>query len=74
MPTHEELDIIKKYQEGDNTVMDPVLKGKYYYAADGKTYEILSNGSNGRDHNTYYVRCVRDLSPEEVKELDEQKK
>ncbi|MCH3995331.1 MAG: fimbrial protein [Prevotella sp.] len=74
LPTHEELDIIKKYQEGDNTVMDPVLKGKYYYAADGKTYEILSNGSNGRDHNTYYVRCVRDLSPEEVKELDEQKK
>lgn len=70
LPTEEELGIIQTYQRGNNTVMDPVLTGEKYFAADKATPTINRNAKN----KGTFVRCVRDLSPDEVKELDEQKK
>lgn len=69
LPTAEELGIIKEYQTGNNTVMKPVLTGSNYFAADGTAPVIFPHGDLGN-----YVRCVRDLTPEEVKALDADKK
>lgn len=69
LPTLNELNIIKKYQTGTNTVMSIVLGGKNYFAADGLPHLIYPQGDNGN-----YVRCVRDLTPEEIGALDADKK
>ena len=69
LPTLNELNIIKEYQTGTNTVMSIVLGGRNYFAADGLPYQIYPQGDNGN-----YVRCVRDLTPEEIGALDADKK
>lgn len=69
LPTLNELNIIKEYQTGTNTVMSIVLKGRNYFAADGQAHQIYPQGDNGN-----YVRCVRDLTPEEIGALDADKK
>ena len=69
LPTLNELNIIKEYQTGTNTVMSIVLGGINYFAADGQAHLIYPQGGNGN-----YVRCVRDLTPEEIGALDADKK
>jgi hypothetical protein len=69
LPTLNELNIIKEYQTGTNTVMSIVLGGKNYFAADGLPHLIYPQGDNGN-----FVRCVRDLTPEEIGALDADKK
>jgi hypothetical protein len=69
LPTLNELNIITKYQTGTNTVMSIVLGGRNYFAADGQAHLIYPQGGNGN-----YVRCVRDLTPEEIGALDADKK
>ncbi len=69
LPTLNELNIIKEYQTGTNTVMSIVLGGQNYFAADGQAHLIYPQGGNGN-----YVRCVRDLTPEEIGALDADKK
>ena len=66
LPTAAEIGVITKYQyDSKQNVMSEVLKGRQYWALDGSKVTANKNGSGSG-----YVRCVRDLSPEEVKELE----
>lgn len=49
-------------------MIDVVLAGGSYWALDGS--KVIAN-SDGEGSG--YVRCVRDLSPKEVKELEDKK-
>lgn len=69
LPTAAEIGVIIKYQyDPSQSVMSEVLKGYKYWALDGNKVIANSDGSGSG-----YVRCVRDLSPEEVKELENKK-
>lgn len=66
LPTAAEIGVICKYQNNETqNVMSQVLRAKSYWALDGN--QVIANKS---DTDTGYVRCVRDLSPDEVKELE----
>ncbi len=68
LPTEAEVKIIIEYQGKTNSPIANVLTGQYYRTLSKKTAD-----TGYRDRNTY-VRCVRDLSPEEVQELENSKK
>jgi hypothetical protein len=71
LPTKQEIEVIIGYQDGTYTsgiTMVTVLGGQYYWALDGTT-AYVSTGSGGST-NTGFVRCVRDLSVEEVEQLN----
>lgn len=66
LPTASEIGVITNYQYKKNqNVIDVVLAGKTYWALNGS--QVTANTNNS---NTGFVRCVRDLSPEEVKDLE----
>ena len=66
LPTASEIGVITNYQYKTNqNVIDVVLAGKTYWALNGS--QVTANTNN---YYTGYVRCVRDLSPDEVKELE----
>lgn len=66
LPTAAEIGVICKYQNNESqNVMSQVLRAHSYWALDGS--EVTANED---DSNTGYVRCVRDLSPDEVKKLE----
>ena len=66
LPTASEIGVITKYQYDKNqNVIDVVLAGGSYWALNGE--QVTANTANEKKG---YVRCVRDLSPEEVKELE----
>lgn len=66
LPTAAEIGVICKYQNNETqNVMSQVLRAKSYWALDGN--QVIANEN---DTDTGYVRCVRDLSPDEVKELE----
>ena len=72
LPTAEEINVIIGYQNGDNTkgiTMVEVLGGKYYWTLDGGTPAYVSTGSQGSTTNAY-VRCIRDLTLEELDKLN----
>ena len=71
LPTAEEIQVIINYQNGENTsgvTMVEVLGGKYYWTLDG-TSAYVSTGDQGTATNAY-VRCVRDLTLDEVNKLN----
>lgn len=69
LPTASEIGVITNYQYKTNqNVIDVVLAGGSYWALNGK--QVTANTNN---YNEGYVRCVRDLSPDEVKELENKK-
>lgn len=66
LPTASEIGVITNYQYKTNQdVIDVVLAGGSYWALNGK--QVTANTNN---YKKGYVRCVRDLSPAEVKELE----
>jgi hypothetical protein len=82
LPTRQEIATMIRYQgndsnvatlipgepvSGDDRVMDAVLTATYYCALDGTW--VVSPYRTGGD-TTYSIRCVRDLSPEEIKALN----
>ena len=74
LPTKQEVEVIIGYQNGEYTnkvTMVEVLGGKYYWALDG-TAAYVSTGDQGTATNAY-VRCVRDLTMEEVNKLNKTK-
>lgn len=67
LPTPSEVKVICKYQNNKNqNVMSEVLKRKYYWTRNGQTTIANSNDNTSQG----FIRCVRDLSPDEVKELE----
>lgn len=64
MPTTAELEIIKEFQNSTPDVMDKVLSGDYYYAADGSSFYADGGTSN---RNNPSIRCIRDVKPDEFK-------
>ena len=69
LPTASEIGVITKYQYDKNqNVIDVVLAGGSYWALNGNQVE-----ANKNDDERGFVRCVRDLSPEEVKKLENKK-
>lgn len=73
LPTKQEIEVIIGYQNGEHTggiTMVEVLGGLYYWALDGTT-AYVSTGSQGSATNAY-VRCVRDLTVEEINQLNNQ--
>ena len=70
LPTEAEIGVIVKYQYNQSQdVMSEVLRGHSYWALSGKTVTANSSGSGQG-----YVRCVRDLPPDEVTKLENSKK
>lgn len=69
LPTASEIGVITNYQYDTNqNVIDVVLAGRSYWALNGNQVE-----ANKKDDERGFVRCVRDLSPDEVKELENKK-
>lgn len=68
LPTPAEIGVITKYQYDESqNVITEVLKGRYYWALNHQKIETrIKNSGTG-------TRCVRDLSPEEVKKLENKK-
>ncbi|WP_139255804.1 fimbrial tip adhesin FimD [Bacteroides mediterraneensis] len=77
LPTYAELQIIAGYQSTQTVVMDSVLTDDYYWAADKYTYLItaapkptdnqIPTGTDSKSDGK--VRCIRDVTPEDLKEL-----
>lgn len=67
LPTPSEVKVICKYQNNKNQdVMSEVLKRQYYWTRNGQ--KTLANSQDRLSQG--FIRCVRDLSPDEVKELE----
>lgn len=69
LPTNEEVKVICDYQGTSNSPIDVVLAGREYRTLSQETVLANKNGNEG-----YFVRCVRDMSKEEVDKLEESKK
>ncbi len=77
LPTYAELQIIAGYQSTQTVVMDSVLTDDYYWAADKNTYlktadpdpedKQIPTGTDSKSDGK--VRCIRDVTPEDLKEL-----
>ena len=69
LPTEEEVSIIIQYQVDNNSPIDKVLTGAEY-----RTMNKTAKATNIKGANSgKYVRCVRDLTPAEVQELENRK-
>ena len=69
LPTEEEISIIIKYQTDSTSPIDKVLAGAAYRTMNKTTKAPgIANANSGN-----FVRCVRDLTPEEVQKLENQK-
>lgn len=67
LPTPSEVKVICKYQNNKNQdVMSEVLKRQYYWTRNGQ--KTLANSQDRLSQG--FIRCVRDLSPDEVKALE----
>ena len=71
LPTKEEIKVITTYQNDhyvtSDDIMAVVLSGRFYYTLDDDSQAtgIVNNQNAGT-----YVRCIRDLSADEVEELN----
>ena len=69
LPTNEEVKVICDYQGASNSPIDVVLAGREYRTLSQETITANENGNSGQ-----FVRCVRDMTKEEVDKLEESKK
>lgn len=68
LPTNEEIKIIIEYQGKADSPIDKVLGGSHYRTL---SKEVQATGYTSNRGN--YVRCVRDLTPEEIEKLEQNK-
>lgn len=70
LPTQEEINSIVEFQNDKKAAntMDRVLKGYYYWTANGGKSDLVPGSEI--DNRPGAVRCIRDLSPAEVQELE----
>lgn len=72
LPTQKEIGVIERFQQSSyGAPMTTVLGGLYYWAADGTAVRIT--GGDGGSTSSAYVRCIRDLTPTEVAEVNKKK-
>ena len=68
LPTKAEVNYISDWQnKGWDTIVE-VLGGDRYYTLDNNGYQQIS----GKDGTYTYVRCIRELTPEEVERFNNQ--
>lgn len=67
LPTKAEIKIIEEYQYKEGVVMDLVLSARNYYCADLSLVSLDRYSYTGN-----YVRCIRDMSPDEIKALEKE--
>lgn len=70
LPTQEEINSIVEFQNDKKAAntMDRVLKGYYYWTANGGKSDKVPGSTVANRPGA--VRCIRDLSPAEVQELE----
>lgn len=69
LPTAREIGVLTKYQnKNGQDVISEVMDGQYYWALNGEKVKAKDKGNAGN-----FVRCVRDLSVEEVEELENER-
>ncbi len=73
LPTQAEINSIVSFQNDKkaNATMDRVLAGYYYWTANGKVSDKVEGATI--DNSPGAVRCIRDLSTDEVQELENKK-
>ena len=73
LPTQAEINSIVSFQNDKkaNATMDRVLAGYYYWTANGKVSDKVEGANVNNSPGA--VRCIRDLSTEEVQELENKK-
>ena len=69
LPTKQEVQYMMDNQNTYTDVMAEVVSGGYYWTLDGG-YAHNSSGSGGSANGNKYVRCVRDLTVEELEEIN----
>ena len=55
-------------QSGNNAIPDDLLQGESYWTFDGDKSEEQSNAN----YKGAYVRCVHDLTPDEIEKIEDQ--
>ena len=68
LPTKEELKKIISLQSGNNAIPNDLLQGESYWTFDGDKSEKQSNAN----YKGAYVRCVHDLTPDEIEKIEDQ--
>lgn len=70
LPTKSEIEVINKYQNDKDAqdIITKVLGGQYYWCLDGSAIKI--DGGSGGSEDEAYTRCVRDLSTDEVSNIN----
>lgn len=68
LPTKEEVKKIISLQSGNNAIPDDLLQGESYWTFDGNKSEKQSNAY----YKGAYVRCVHDLTPDEIEKIEDQ--
>lgn len=69
LPTREEIGIIMGYQYTSDTI-DEVLSGDNYWTLEGKAVSKKEYADPSKDSSSGYVRCLRDLSEAELKQIN----
>ena len=68
LPTKEEVKKIISLQSGNNAIPNDLLQGESYWTFDGDKSEKQSNAN----YKGAYVRCVHDLTPDEIEKIEDQ--
>lgn len=68
LPTKEEVKKIISLQSGNNAIPNDLLQGESYWTFDGDKSEEQSNAN----YKEAYVRCVHDLTPDEIEKIEDQ--
>ena len=70
LPTTDEVTLIKQLASQDKVVDKQILSNAYYWTLDGTKAAFNDNGA--QEINSTYVRCVHDLTLEEIKKIENQ--
>ena len=68
LPTKEEVKKIISLLSCNNAIPDDLLQGESYWTFDGDKSEEQSNAN----YKGAYVRCVHDLTPDEIEKIEDQ--
>lgn len=71
LPTTDEVKLINELAQKDKVVDKQVLRNACYWTLDG-TKAAFNNGNGTQEVNSTYVRCVHDLTLEEIKKIENQ--